>query len=279
MDITTCFANAQSTKTIVSQLRKFHNEVKLLLLKRFAKKGNNLLDIGCGSGGDMWKWDDVKLKYVHGLDVTPESITRAQNRYIEMCRSRGPRQTEWCFEVNDQIGKLWRCSSPGTYDVVSCMFALNYFFQSETMLRNLLNQISISLKYGGYFIGVCIDGEGIMNHVEKKKDNSVLTVVPSWIEKSDFGQSYQFSLQGTVMETPPLEYCIYEDVLQSECLKVNLMAVKEPFQMRSIWGCPPKGSVLSMKHGCLRNVTTDRLRTDELYVSSLTSVFAFKKTK
>jgi SAM-dependent methyltransferase len=46
-------------------------------------------------------------------------------------------------------------------DVVACMFAIHYFFESKQTLDGLLQNLSDTVKVGGYFIGACFDGESV----------------------------------------------------------------------------------------------------------------------
>jgi len=43
-------------------------------------------------------------------------------------------------------------------DVVSCQFAIHYFFKDARTLQNLCENIKSILRPGGYFIGTCFDG-------------------------------------------------------------------------------------------------------------------------
>jgi SAM-dependent methyltransferase len=43
-------------------------------------------------------------------------------------------------------------------DVVSCQFAIHYFFKNESTLDTFLNNVDRVLKPGGYFMGTCMDG-------------------------------------------------------------------------------------------------------------------------
>jgi len=49
---------------------------------------------------------------------------------------------------------------PG-FDVVSLMFTLHYFFKSKEMLDGLIGNINETLKFGGYFVGCCFDGDRV----------------------------------------------------------------------------------------------------------------------
>ena len=49
-------------------LKKFHNLVKRELLNAFAENASLLLDVACGRGGDLAKWDDARVGTVMGID-------------------------------------------------------------------------------------------------------------------------------------------------------------------------------------------------------------------
>lgn len=46
----------------------------------------------------------------------------------------------------------------GGFDVISCQFAIHYFFESEHSLDNFIYNVDTYLKKGGYLIGTCLDG-------------------------------------------------------------------------------------------------------------------------
>lgn len=47
------------------------------------------------------------------------------------------------------------------FDVVSCQFALHYFFKDEATLETFCKNVNILLKKGGHFIGTCFDGSQV----------------------------------------------------------------------------------------------------------------------
>ena len=51
-------------------------------------------------------------------------------------------------------------------DCIAIMFALHYFFESESTLTGLIQNINDSLKVGGVFIGCCFDGEAVFNSLQ-----------------------------------------------------------------------------------------------------------------
>jgi hypothetical protein len=48
-------------------------------------------------------------------------------------------------------------------DCISCMFAIHYFFETPAKLTGFLENISQTLKVGGYFIGCCFDGDKVFD--------------------------------------------------------------------------------------------------------------------
>lgn len=53
-------------------LRKFNNWIKSVLIGKFAHRppggpGANVLDIGCGKGGDLGKWKQARIRRMVGL--------------------------------------------------------------------------------------------------------------------------------------------------------------------------------------------------------------------
>ena len=70
-------------------LRNFHNLiVKKMLITSVAEKGDTLIDLAVGKGGDMSKWIDAKLSFVFGIDVSKDNIENrvdgACARYLNM---------------------------------------------------------------------------------------------------------------------------------------------------------------------------------------------------
>jgi mRNA (guanine-N7-)-methyltransferase len=160
-----------------------------------ARKPLLVLDIGCGKGGDLGKWQlapqTVGL-YV-GLDPADQSIEQARDRYIGMRRGRRP-IFDGRFHVKDCFGE-WvgevpivkevgidpsaggggstRWGGGGQFDVVSMMFSMHYAFESEEKVKMMLRNVAGSLKKGGRFIGVVPNSDALASRVVEwhKKQN------------------------------------------------------------------------------------------------------------
>ncbi|OAP61989.1 hypothetical protein AYL99_04192 [Fonsecaea erecta] len=180
----------------IKGLRSFNNWIKSCLIHKFspeekveeeelgwgeeakepaAQKPLCVLDIGCGKGGDLGKWQlaPQTIGLYVGLDPAETSIQQARERYQQMRRGRRPIfdarfVPQDCFgawigdvgiirevgiDPNAGNGQISRWGGGG-FDVVTCMFAMHYSFESEEKVRMMLRNVAGSLKKGGRFIGV-----------------------------------------------------------------------------------------------------------------------------
>ncbi|KAF2767277.1 mRNA capping enzyme, large subunit [Teratosphaeria nubilosa] len=193
----------RATESQIKGLRSLNNWIKSTLIQKFSRPdlpppaGLCVLDMACGKGGDLGKWEKAPLLpalYV-GCDIADVSIDQARQRNAENIRRntgrhrRGPMmQAE--FYVHDSFGQplgnipivrqvgFNPSAGPGShaiqggmmsggFDVVSMMFALHYSFESEALARGMLKNVSGALKKGGKFIGVMPNSDVITANVKR----------------------------------------------------------------------------------------------------------------
>jgi mRNA (guanine-N7-)-methyltransferase len=163
------------------------------------KAGLGLIDLGMGLAQDIQKWRRVNAGAVLGIDIAGDSINNPnhgayQRLYSTMLRNGREKVLPMAFAVGDAsknmrtgeagasvddkvilqavLGKITPEGVVPPYirdemsnrfkmgaDVISCMFATHYFFESAEKFGGFLQNISDNLKIGGYFIGCCFDGE------------------------------------------------------------------------------------------------------------------------
>ena len=209
----------RKTDSRIKGLRSFNNWVKSTIIQKFSPsedytpgaqerggmmfaegpsntKGLLVLDIGCGKGGDLGKWQQApqSVELYVGLDPADISISQAKDRYRQMAsrgggrgsRGRGgynnrspPRLFQGEFYVQDCFGEsiekvaLVRdvgfdgSGGPsrfggGGFDVVSMMFCMHYAFESEEKARCMLKNVAGALKKGGRLIG-CIPNSDVLS--------------------------------------------------------------------------------------------------------------------
>ena len=213
--------HADTSTASRSELQKFHNKAKRALLDAFAKNATSLLDLACGRGGDVHKWRAIGIRKVVGLDVSEGSVCEARRRW----NASGPSLQTVTFQTADLRSPL---ALHREFDVVTCMFALHYFFESEAVAHVFLENVSRHLKPGGRFIGLVPDGLAINECIKYGPfDNGIMQVTALWDGKPQcFGSPYLCCIEGTVTaDSQVREYLVYASVLQSLAGKYDLHPV------------------------------------------------------
>lgn len=192
----------RKTDSRIKGLRSFNNWVKSTLIHKFSpseSRDNRLrvLDIGCGKGGDLGKWQQAPqpLELYVGVDPAEVSIEQARERYAQM-RSGGGRggrggrggyhggrpqrtfdaeffaEDAFTYSLGDipivreiGFGPGSRWGPSGGFDVVSMMFCMHYAFETEAKAKGMLENVAGSLKKGGRFLGVIPNSDVIRSGV------------------------------------------------------------------------------------------------------------------
>ena len=176
------------------------------------KPNLGLIDLGMGLAQDIQKWRRVNAGAVLGIDIAGDSINNPnhgayQRLYSTMLRNGRDKVLPMVFAVGD-ASKNMRSGEAGTTvddkvilqavlgrtapegvvpayvrdemssrfkmgaDVISCMFATHYFFETAEKFGGFLQNIADNLKLGGFFIGCCFDGERTFDFL-KGRDSRV----------------------------------------------------------------------------------------------------------
>ena len=194
----------------IKGLRVFNNWVKSCIIQRYSpdedhspgsrelgrSSGRSLLvlDIGCGKGGDLSKWQAAPqpIELYVGLDPAEVSISQARDRYRNLASRGGrggrggrdrrppPRLFDARFYVKDcygesiedleiirQVGFDTSPMSRDGFDVVTMMFSMHYAFESEQRARTMLRNVAGALKKGGRFIGTIPNSDVLGKHVRE----------------------------------------------------------------------------------------------------------------
>jgi len=192
----------ERARGLAAPLKRYHNTIKRHLLRVFAKDANRLLDVACGRGGDLAKWDACGVKHVLGLDISPREIEEARRRYCE-----GSFRPQCDFqECSTLTSHPWTF---GAFDVVTCMFALHYFCSSEDVVTHIFNQISSSLNPGGVLIITVPDGKKVVEAIHHPITSSFLKLTSLWTgTPRPFGCAYICDMKDTVTSGGSIEYLV-----------------------------------------------------------------------
>jgi len=205
----------------IFHLRNFNNWAKSTMISEFLDKIKRhkrtsddvvVLDLACGKGGDLLKWQKGKVDHVFMADIASTSIDQCKERYARLEKeSKHSRYRDRLFTMEayavdctkENLAEKYYKKKDAKIDLASCQFAFHYAFESleqaETMVKNACER----LNNGGYWIGTMPDANHIVKNVKKSEDgsfgNSVFTITPD--SKEDFplfGSKYMFHLEGVV---------------------------------------------------------------------------------
>jgi len=226
-----------------SRLRSYHNWTKNVLVGCAAGLWGEgatiqVLDLACGRGGDLFKWDKTirnnrqSIASYLGVDVAYGAIGEAARRASQF---HFPHRFD-CADLSKQedLRRVATTFPPNSFHIASMQFALHYFFNREESAHNLFSFMASSLQAGGIFICTYADGNTIVRKLRDKqwtqhrdtgwRPHDVTISNPFYrieaagsmlddLEKSPspFGHSYRFTLEGAVQGQR--EYLIPDDVL------------------------------------------------------------------
>jgi mRNA (guanine-N7-)-methyltransferase len=192
----------QREKSLTLTLQNFHNKVvkDKFLIKKVVEQLNkegidniHLLDLACGKGGDIPKWIHNDISSVVGIDMVRDNIYNqidgACVRRKNLLKKKNVDITFIVGDISKNINngdsfneplsidlwrELWKQSDKNTeyskygFNIISCMFAIHYVFNSEINLDNFIVNVDENLKNGGYFIGTCLDGRMVFDLFERQ---------------------------------------------------------------------------------------------------------------
>jgi mRNA (guanine-N7-)-methyltransferase len=246
-------------ESTIAGMRDLHNWIKRVLITNitrllYPKKNIALLDIAVGRGGDLSKWNTAGIKYVFGFDKNEKSINNedpedpgAVNRLETF---KGSKFKDISFEVGnvlrpnkfnimEKINTFLHKNTLKGFDIVSCQFAMHYFFKTEVDLRIVLTIVSKYITQGGYFIGTTINGDNIKSLFkdtnEKVYSTEIFRIQRNFPKtpKTPFGNEYLFTIFDTKDKTNyfnttgvSTEYLVNFKTLESVAAEFGLVPVK-----------------------------------------------------
>lgn len=176
----------ESRDRAMKDVQEFHSQMKKDLYKRYVKKGNTLLELAVGRGGDLHKWRLVHPSKVVGIDLSDSNLSAPRQgacvRYLKSQRENPkealppvlfiPADMTQSLATQDHrylrllFGKeppstpyLEKFAGLQTFDVISCQFAIHYACGSEETFRTFVGNLTAHGK--GIFFGTCMDGQEV----------------------------------------------------------------------------------------------------------------------
>ena len=203
----------------MESVRKFHNFSKKTLIQNCARKGQYVLDVGCGFGGDLKKWNDCGV-FLDACDPLEESLVEARSR----AKTLGIEHARFFH------GDILACPDR-VYDVICYNFSLHYIFQSRDLFFKSIRAIRERLRRGCLLIGYIPDSESILMSTPFRDDLGNVIVRSNVTGYGAFGEKIFVNLAETPFykDGPRPEPIAYKDLLITHLEELGIqLKVWEP---------------------------------------------------
>jgi SAM-dependent methyltransferase len=184
---TTDHSYYQKISDLGKDFRTFSNFIKSQLIYTYGYKCNNVLDVGCGRGGDLEKWMRLNIKKYIGIDPCYEGLYGPIDSAVSRYKKKSKKYSnlgEYTFIQADarlplspdiqkksmnnitennklEIKKVFG-ANPIMYDIISFQFSIHYLFDTNESVTNLINMIKTYLNPGGYIICTLFDSREVI---------------------------------------------------------------------------------------------------------------------
>lgn len=191
----------------------FNNWIKSVLIKnalsefrsKYSQLGVSVLDLGCGKGGDLKKYNYERIANYVGVDISVgqlrDAIMRKVNGKVDfpMLCIRNPGQADPSLFYQNIPQNI-------CFDLVSAQFCIHYFFENESNVRNFLENVSQKLVRDGLFVATFPDADVILKKllsdsesgnqfmVTENGDYSIIMDRSELDKDTPFGLKYGFFL-------------------------------------------------------------------------------------
>lgn len=277
-------------------MNNFHNQGIKQMLYNYPKNKGNLLELGCGEGGDMVRWIDAGYSFVLGIDFVKNNIynprsgayARMKTKMSKFMHENKQQNREnvyfpnFVFAAGDCSASIRNGNAAAViddkdsekllkqvmnrqsykesymkhitgkgangFDAISCMFAIHYFFESETKLDGFLLNVSQNLKKDGVFFCTFMNGDRVESELNKNGGDVIEGIklktetdkgMPVWAiirrfnkdNLSEYGKQIDVYIENTQKLIP--EYLISFNLLVEKAKEHGLILEKsEMFEER-----------------------------------------------
>ena len=166
----------------------------------------NVLDLGCGKGGDILKWHHERVLHYTGVDISESSIAHAKSRVKTTLdktynkRSRGYQSMRFTFNVQDIICYLEEIGTNIMYDVISLQFVIHYIVDDITQLSKLFALCKTHLTPGGVLLGTIVNSDRATELFKRTRSDyfGFIPIINQSKQSDETGYAYEFFLRNCV---------------------------------------------------------------------------------
>lgn len=233
--------------------RSLNNWIKARQYALHVVRGDNVLDVCAGKGGDLHKMHASGVAAAVLVDSSRPSLDEARRRLTDT-RSLNAFRTHVRCVVGDAFSPaFWRSgavdralrsaiaghddasgrvrvrarTSDLRFGAITCQFALHYAFSSETCVRSLLESIHRRLRSRGIFFGIVANGDRIVDRIEREGGPERIVRRPLFVidaSEDSTNTSYRFTMiDHSVVDVR--EYVVHERELRRMAAAENFECV------------------------------------------------------
>lgn len=170
-----------------SDLRRFNNWIKSVLISTVVAAVRTTLkdpaklhavDLCCGRGGDLLKWQHLHPAFVYMTDASVACVAEAAARYStsegQSLKSGGGKQRGFPahFAVHDAFDAASGLRNDlvrrGPYQLISCQFSMHYGCRTEASMRTFVRAVADSLAVRGRFIGTTVSDAELLSRAKAR---------------------------------------------------------------------------------------------------------------
>ena len=157
------------------QMAQYHHTLKKSYYDKYIQKGDDVLELAAGRGGDYWKLPQAN--YVLFVDMAKDTLVNIQSRVKQNRKIKYKSnylEGNVSKNITKEIKEKMNNADIKKFDVVNIQFAFHYFFKTATTLKNAFKNLNTYLKKGGYFMASFFDGSKV-DELFKNKNEIVIS--------------------------------------------------------------------------------------------------------
>ena len=145
------------------RFRRFCNLIKSYLINTYCKEGKNVLDLGAGKGGDLYKYEKRKLNKLYLVE--PYLYEGLLERLGNLNNQNYKESITTINATAEDTNTIKAVIDDTNIDVINMMFSMTFFGEDDRFnkLRNTLNILSNN----GVFVTTYMDGDRTLEKLRK----------------------------------------------------------------------------------------------------------------
>jgi hypothetical protein len=293
--------------------RKFHNHVKGEILKKASEitETNYHLELACGKGGDLFKWQKLGYKNVLAIDTSSNELYE-KNGFKERLICAGFIKKDYYYkkkdmkitivlgdvskplkscglndEENDKLKEFFKkLSNFKGFDTIAIQFSIHYMFgdyddktkpwnSKQKKLEGFMQNLKENLKFGGVVFGTYLNGRNIKNETNEFIHNGKpFYKIEHILNKKDNFKKYNDIWENKKFNTINIQNEVWGDDLKIPEPKINNTILDIVFKQYGLKNMN-KNNSFEQYYNDFNNIKGLSLGPDEKRLSFINNVFFY----